>query len=377
MAAGTRRKSVSILWGILGVAAVLLIAARVVNRPPTSVRGPLKILTPPFTADKAELIQKLRDRKFLELDTKLNSYQKAFKENVLEEGNLSIAFDAFSYTDPALSPLLDEWVKSEPASYPAHLARAKYLLALGWQARGSANSDKTSDQQISEMQRLFGESVKEAVAAIKLNSKASIAYASIIEAAKGASDYKTLEGVYAASIKNIPLSLSTRVAVLSALRPRWGGSYEAMEKFADQAQKYAVQNPRLESLKGFADVDRGDVTWDGGNLKQAILYYNQALKKGGDFALAYSERGSVYDRLQRYDDALEDLSRANRLRPQEARTLQMLAYVYEHLDRPKDTLAVIHEYQQFAELPSDLVVVEQWAQNFGAGTAPAAKVGGN
>ncbi len=372
-----RRGRLNFLWTILGATVVSLVILRIAQRPPTSVRGPLKILTPPFTANKAELIQELRDRKFQVLDTQLSAYQKSFEENVLEEGNLSLAFDAFSFTDPALSPIFDDWVKNEPTSYPAHLAHAKYLLALGWQARGHRFADKTSDQQMSEMQRLFGEGVKEAAAAIKLNPKASIAYASIIDAARGVSDYKTMEGAYAASLKSVPLSLSTRVAVLSALRPRWGGSYEAMEKFADEAQKYAAQNPRLESLKGFADQDKGGMARHDGNLKQAILDYNQALEKGGDFALAYSQRGSVYDRLHRYDDALEDLGRANRLRPQEPSTLQMLAYVYAHLSRPKDTLAVIQEYQQFALLPPDLVDLERWAQNFGAGTAPPVKTGGD
>lgn len=377
MGAGIKRKSITVLWGILGVALLLIVVARIANRPPTSVRGPLKILTPPFTADKAELIQELRDRKFQVLDTKLNSYQKAFEGNVLEEGNLEIAFDAFNFTDPALSPILDEWVKSEPASYPAHMARAKYLLALGWQARGDRYVDETSEQQFSEMSRLLGESVKDAAAAIRLNAKASVAYASIIEAAKADSDYKVMESVYAASLKSVPLSLSTRVSVMRALRPRWGGSYEAMAKFAEQAQKYVTQNPRLESLKGYADMDKGDLAWQDGDLKGAIRYCDQALDKGGDFASAYWKRGGVYEALQRYDEALEDLSRANRLRPQDPSILETLAYVYVHLNRPKDTLAVIQEYQQFAQLPSDLVSVVQWAQNFGAGTAPAVNTGGN
>src|ERR1700741_3699689 len=116
---GTRRKSVNVLWAILGVALVIIVSVKIARRPPTSVGGPLKILTPPFTADKAELIQELRDRKFQVLDTQLNAYQKGFEENVLEEGNLAIAFDAFSFTDAALSSTLDEWVKSESASYPA------------------------------------------------------------------------------------------------------------------------------------------------------------------------------------------------------------------------------------------------------------------
>jgi hypothetical protein len=74
---------------------------------------------------------------------------------------------------------------------------------------------------------------------------------------------------------------------------------------------------------------------------------------------------------------LEDLSRANRLRPQDTNTLEALAYLYVHLNRPRDTLAVIQEYQQFAVLPSNIVTLEQWAQNFDAGSAPPVKTGGN
>jgi len=374
---GKRRKRTTLLWKMLGATVVSLIALQIASRPVTSVRGPLKVLTPPFTADKSNLIQELRDRKFQALDAQLNSYQQGFEENVLEEGNLSLAFDAFSFTDAALGPILEQWVKSEPDSCPAHLARAKYLLALGWQARGIQNADKTSEEQFNEMKRLFGESANEAVAAIKLNSKASIAYAVIIDAAKGVSDDKTMESVYAAGIRNVPLSLSIRTSVISALRPRWGGSYEAMSKFAEDAQKYAAQNPRLESLKGFADEDKGDLALGAGDRKKAILFYNQALGEGGDFALAYAGRGNAYDQINRFDDALEDLTRANRLRPQEPNTLQALAYLYVHLNRPKDTLAVIQEYQQFAVLPSDLVSLEQWAQNFDAGSAPPVRTGGN
>ena len=40
-------------------------------------------------------------------------------------------------------------------------------------------------------------------------------------------------------------------------------------------------------------------------------------------------------------------------------------------------LQSIQENQQFAELPSDLVSLEQWAQNFEAGAGQAVKIGGN
>jgi tetratricopeptide (TPR) repeat protein len=377
MAAGIRRTSANILWIILGLALVFVVVAKISNRPPTSVRGSLKVLTPPFTANKGELIQELRDRKFQVLDTKLNSYQKAFEQNVLEEGNLSLAFEAFTFTDPALRSPLDDWIKNEPNSYPAHLARAKYLIALGWQARGSKFTDKTTVQQFNEMTTLLVEGAKEAIAAVKLNVQASIAYASIIDAARGVSDTNAMRSAYAASLKNVPLSLSTRVAVMNALEPRWGGSYDAMTKFAADAQKYAAQNPRLVSLKGFADEDAGHMASVDSDWKTAIGFFNKALADGGDFARAYESRAWAYYWLGRYDDALEDVNRSDRLRPQNTSALELEAYVYFHLNRPQNTLAVIEKYRQFEQPGADLVSLERRVQNFAAAAAPPVQTGGN
>jgi len=377
MAAGIRRKSANILWIVLGLALVFVVVAKISNRQPTSVRGSLKVLTPPFTANKGELIRDLRDRKFQVLDTKLNSYQKAFEQNVLEEGNLSLAFEAFTFTDPALRSPLDDWIKNEPNSYPAHLARAKYLIALGWQARGSKFTDKTTVQEFNEMTPLLVEGAKDAIAAVKLNVRASIAYASIIEAARGVSDANAMRSAYAASLKNVPLSLSTRVAVMNALEPRWGGSYDAMTKFAADAQKYAAQNPRLISLKGFADEDAGHMATVDSDWKTAIRFFNQALADGGDFARAYESRAWAYYWLGRYDDALEDINRSDRLRPQNTSALELEAYVYFHLNRPQNTLTVIEEYRQFAQPGADLVSLERRVQNFSASAAPPVQTGGH
>ena len=249
MEAPIGRKSANILSTIVGVALVSLVVVLIVSRSPT---------TPPFTANKGQLIRELRDRKFQTLDTQPNSCQKGFEENVSEEGNLSIAFETFTITDPAFHALLDDWVKGDPKSYPAHLARAKYLIALAWQARGGEYADKTSAQQFSEMTRLMGEAVKDALSAIKLKPKSSLAYASIIEAASAVSDNDVMEKVCAAGLKSVPLSLSIRGSMIYALRPRWGGSYEAMAMFAANAQKYARQNPRLVRLKGYADEDKAN-----------------------------------------------------------------------------------------------------------------------
>ena len=42
------------------------------------------------------------------------------------EAGFIFPVEAFAFADPALGPILDDWVKLEPTSYPAHQARAKY-----------------------------------------------------------------------------------------------------------------------------------------------------------------------------------------------------------------------------------------------------------
>ena len=170
---------------------------------------------------------------------------------------LAVAFEAFAFADPALGPILDDWVKSEPTSYPAHLARAKYRAELGWQARGSRYANETSEQQMNEMASRLSEAAAEAVAAIKLNPKSSIAYALLLDVAKAEGDDKSLDHVYSVGIASVPLSYLIRVSAMEALEPRWGGSYAMMTSLADDAQKSVSKNPRLASLKGSADVDRG------------------------------------------------------------------------------------------------------------------------
>ena len=168
------------------------------------------------------------------------------------------------------------------------------------------------------------------------------------------------------------------VSAIRALQPRWGGSYGAMERLAAEAQKYAAQNPKLVTLKGFPDVERGRVALSDNDPEGAMRFYDQALQEGGDlFNSGYTSRGLLFLRLGSYDDALRDLDRANHLRPQEPQVLESLAYIYAHFKRPKDTLAMIQEYRTFAEPGPDLVNLELWAQNFDPTSVSGSRKGGD
>jgi tetratricopeptide (TPR) repeat protein len=360
-----RRERINFLSIVSAEVLTLLLVVAAASSAQVSTRRPPEPLIPQFTANKGELLQKLRDRKFRDLDAQLNSYQARFEENALAESNSAVAYEAFFSPDPALGPLLDEWVAKNPNSYPAHLARAEYLVTAAYQARGDQYADETSASQFAEMNALLNKAVKDALAAINLNAKSGVAYAAIIDAARGNSDDDMRERTVAAGLKNAPLSMAIWVSAIRALQPRWGGSYGAMEKLAAEAQKYAAQNPKLVTTKGFPDVERGRVALSDNDPEGAMRFYDQALQEGGDlFNSGYTSRGLLFLRLGRYDDALRDLDRANHLRPQEPKVLESLAYIYAHFKRPKDTLAMIQEYRTFAEPGPDLINLELWAQNF-------------
>ena len=373
-----RRERINFLSIVSAEVLTLLLVVAAASSAQVSTRRPPEPLIPQFTANKGELLQKLRDRKFQDLDAQLNSYQARFEENALAESNSAVAYEAFFSPDPALGPLLDEWVSKDPNSCPAHSARAEYLVAAGYQARGDQSADETSAGQFAEMNALLAKAVEDATAAIKLNPNSSFGYASIIDAATGASDDDLREQTFAAGLKNIPLSMVIRVSEIRALQPRWGGSYGAMERLAAEAQKYAVQNPKLVTLKGFADVERGKVALSENDLEGALSFYDQAVQEGGYlFNTGYTSRGMLYLRLGRYDDALRDLDHANHLRPQEPKVLGALAVIYAHFKRPKDTLALIQQYRTFAEPDPDLVNLEIWAQNFDPESVSGTRKGGD
>ena len=357
----TKRKRINFLSLVSTEAIAFLLVVAASGFAHVTTHRPL----PPFTANKGELLQKLRDRKFQDVDSQLNSYQVAFEKDAFTEGNLAVAIEAFCSPDPALGPILDEWVAKSPNSYSAHLARAEYLVTAGYEARGDQTADQTSAGQFAEMNALLNKAVKDAVAAIKLNAKSGVGYSVIIEASRANSDDDMREKALAAGLKNAPASMVIWVSAIRALQPRWGGSYGAMERLAAEAQKYAGQNPKLVTLKGFADVERGRVALEDNDPDGAMRFYDQAVQEGGDlFNSGYTNRGLLFLRLGHYDEALQDLNHANHLRPQETRVLESLALIYAHFKRPKDTLAMIQEYRTFADPGPDLVNLEIWAQNF-------------
>lgn len=308
------------------------------TRFPVITRGPLHPLTPPITADKIALMADLRARNYEKLDTALSSFQAAAERDVTQETNMVQAFEAFSRADPTFDAPLQEWVSRSPDSYAAHLARAEFLDREGWDARGGRTIDKTSDEQIQRMSEYLASSREEALSALRINPKLAEAYAVLIGQVRTSGVVESCVRANDAGLKQVPASFAIRRATMSCLRPRWGGSYRAMDLLSRQTEPYVHENPQLAALKGFADLDRGEVLSDENNYEAGIAYYTRAIAEGGDYWSFYYQRGIALTNLNRYGDGLEDLFRANQLMPQSPDVLSWIAYGLFATGKTRDAL---------------------------------------
>jgi tetratricopeptide (TPR) repeat protein len=301
-------------------------------------RGPLKPITPRLTADRLKLLADLKARRFDSLEKSLDSFQKQAENNMVQEANVALAFQAFQNNGSEIDSLLSQWVKQSPASYSAHLAWATYLFQQGWSARGNKWANETTQRQFAKMQDFFSRGVHEALAALNLNPKLSQAYALLLQSQRAAGGPGACLTTGAAALHRIPASFIMRVEVMKCLQPRWGGSYEAMERFAHASQAFAVQNPRIFALNGYPDLDRGNAYLGARQYPQAIGAYTRAIERGGDDAVFYRQRGQAFALLDQFQDAIEDLHRADQLWPQFPATLDWLAYAFSSVGKKQEAL---------------------------------------
>jgi len=81
------------------------------------------------------------------------------------------------------------------------------------------------------------------------------------------------------------------------------GRYDQALKDFDQALKLKPKDPALLTYKGI-------VYYAKGQNSQAMQLFEEVIKLNPNFARAYYQRGMVYQSQEKYDKALEDISKA-------------------------------------------------------------------
>ena len=277
--------------------------------------------------------------------------------------NLVYAFSAFALPDPAIADQLRKWAADSPDSAIAHCARAVALERAAAQARGHEGGPSSSirPDDFMEMEKDLNQGVMEADSARALDPNLMNAYLTAINAAKMESDPVAMEEASKRALGKFPLSFQIRRALIIGMAPRWGGSYDAMDKFANESQARVAQNPMLKYLLGFPSMEQAKDLQLDEKWAQTIPLLNHAIEVGGDYAAFYAARGKSSYALKQYDEAFADFQCANDLLPDDAQNLEMLALTSHFLNKPNDALGFANRSLKLGASDTDIVDVREWA----------------
>jgi tetratricopeptide (TPR) repeat protein len=95
-------------------------------------------------------------------------------------------------------------------------------------------------------------------------------------------------------------------AIDQGIQHSQAGRYDQALQAFDQALKLKPNDPALITYKA-------TVYYAKGNIAQAMQMCEQALKLNPNFGRAYYQRGMIYDKQEKYDQALADLKKAKSL----------------------------------------------------------------
>lgn len=358
----TRRSNAPLM--VVGVA-ILVALTSLIHHPPqaSATRGPVQRLYIPISVDPVGIVERLKAGNFAALQEQIKAYQTIANSDPRGEMNLTYAFSAFALPDSAIPDQLRKWAASAPDSAIAHCARAISLEQAAVKARGHDGGTASSipPDDFIEMEKDLSQAVMEADSARALDPNLMNAYIIGIDAAKMESDPVMMEEASKRALARFPLSFQIRRATIAGMAPRWGGSYDAMDKFANESQARVVQNPILKYLLGFPAMQQAidlqiDEKWE-----DSIPLINHAIEVGGDYPAFYTTRGKSLYEMKKYDEAFADFECANDLMPDDVENLEMLALTSHFLNKPNDALGFANRYLKLGESDKDIADVREWA----------------
>jgi Zn-dependent protease with chaperone function/tetratricopeptide (TPR) repeat protein len=268
---------------------------------------PEKLPRLPADAVQRQVVELLRQRDYDALGRLLDARQAAFEQDSTASAALERTYGAFERLAKSDEPAISEWVARMPRSYSARAARAEYLLWQGIKARGTDFAADTPEDSIDAMRAFLERSLADASASLPMTAKPYISRRVLLSLAQYTGRRDVAEENYREALKLAPHSVDTRLAYMTVLEPRWGGSQAQMEKFAEEARS-ALAPADAAKIAARIPAYRGFESHRARDYERAVEEYNRALAlDADDFYLC--GRAYALAELKRDEEALADLDR--------------------------------------------------------------------
>jgi tetratricopeptide (TPR) repeat protein len=317
---------------------------------------------PKFDADVIKIRSMFESKEYKKLNALLENYQDMCEKDIRWEVALQNGFGFFFVANPAFISRLNMWVDNTPGSWVPFLARAAHYEKLAYNARGYGWAKDTSENQFNRMREYLALGVRDVDVALKKNPKRFYAHLMLLRFGKNIGEFQG-DMIAKKALDIYPSSFLLRGRYMEMLEPRWGGSYEEMNKFASESVPFAKMNPIIMTLKGSAYADMADLAFKEGNGQLAIDLYERALSYGDNFFNLFSAT-DVYLDLNKTDKALDAINRAIALRPMVATGHVKRAKVLSYLMRYKEAIDALDTADILGGIGSDEVpATRKWINN--------------
>lgn len=317
---------------------------------------------------EVQALRLLYEAKYEDLEQLLEQLRQAAASDPAQEYRLQQGYYAFEDLQSRTREEIDAWIQARPQSTEAVVARSVQRIEAAWARRGGGYSKEVAEEAMADFRRLLALAKLDAGTALAHWPDHAVAWRSLIRAACGSEGTDVLPDLIDRVMQQAPASYTAHRTVLHFLQPRWGGSYAAMERYAEMAQSQRERNPRLQVLRGFPYWAEGVDAASDKDYERAYTLHTRALSFG-DEASFLDDRAKSLKRLLRFREAMTDMETRHTRFPTRAsskalndarKDMREIAY---DLGRNNKTAEAIRAYESFLDVwPDDEDVLYYMAQ---------------
>ncbi|MGH8648205.1 MAG: M48 family metallopeptidase, partial [Burkholderiales bacterium] len=243
------------------------------DEPPVRTRPALVAVDPV----QRHIVGLLERADYGELERLLSGYQRAFEADPVLSPRLENAYQAFRKVAQEAEPRFNEWVRKYPSSYTALAARGCFLYFQGLEARGTGYVRDTPEENIRAMRAYLDRARADLGRSLTLAPKPYISRLTLMSIARTSGSRRDERAHYLEAVKLAPQSIELRLAHMTALEPRWGGSYAQMEAFLAESRSQLQDPGAVARLAARISADRADERQRAKQYAQALKLYDEAI----------------------------------------------------------------------------------------------------
>lgn len=295
---------------------------------------------------RSEVMAQLRARNFAAVEAHLADRLRRYQERQISDEELYRAFTGFESSEPALTPLFMEWQTQSADSQAMAIAYSLHLKSLAYARRGNKFAHETSEQQLDEFVRTMNQAAQLLAADVLQKGMHILALQGLIGISQAIWSWPKTAALLAQANAVAPDNVVARLAAVHALAPRWQGSLDALDRFADEQRAMGLDEQGWRSVRHMVLLVLGRDHMLNKQYDKAVTAFLEAqplCTRSAAFDLA----GQAYYELKQYDRAVEQYSLALAGSANDAEVLRRRAINLEQLGQAEKSLA---DYRRAAAL---------------------------